>query len=54
MKNCVPILLMALLTCLVAPPILAQTSDNAAGSDEARNGQPIKGKGVLFFNFILE
>jgi TonB family protein len=36
MKICFPILPMALLICLAAPPILAQTSDNAAGSDEAR------------------
>jgi TonB family protein len=36
MKKYVPILPMALLICLLAPPILGQTSDNAAGSDEAR------------------
>jgi TonB family protein len=36
MKKCVPILPMALLICLLAPPILAQTIENAEGSDEAR------------------
>jgi TonB family protein len=43
MKKCVPIFPIALLICLLAPPILAQTSDNAAGSDEARklNGQAV-------------
>jgi TonB family protein len=35
MKKSVPILPIALFVCLLAPPISAQTGDNAAGSDEA-------------------
>ena len=35
MKKSVPILPIAMCVCMSALPISAQTSDNAAGSDEA-------------------